>query len=52
MTNLRVWSFSDVCLNGMNLFTMCYFGVDEELLKSIIDFIITQQLPDGGFNCL
>ena len=52
MPNPKVWSFSDVCINGMNLFTMCYFGIDKEMLKSIIDFIITQQLPDGGFNCL
>lgn len=51
MPNPHIWSFSDVCINGMNLFTMCYFGVDKKELKSIIDFIITQQLSDGGFNC-
>jgi hypothetical protein len=49
--NSEVWKFSDVCINGMSLFVMCYFGIDENSLKSIIDFIIKQQLPDGGFNC-
>ncbi len=51
MPNPHIWAFSDVCINGMDLFTMCYFGIDIEALESVIDFTITQQLPDGGFNC-
>jgi hypothetical protein len=43
---------SDVCLNGMFLNYAAYFGADESKLKSVIDFIILQQLPDGGFNCI
>jgi hypothetical protein len=42
---------SDLCVNGMFLNYACYFGVDPKSLHSIIDFILTQQLPDGGFNC-
>ena len=42
---------SDVCLNGMVLNFACYFKSEEEKLKSIVDFILSQQLPDGGFNC-
>lgn len=42
---------SDVCVNGMFLIYACYFGVDEEPLHSIIDYVIAQQMPDGGFNC-
>ena len=42
---------SDVCMNGMMLNCAAYFGMDEEDLKSIIDFILDQILPDGGFNC-
>jgi hypothetical protein len=42
---------SDVCINGMFLNYASYFGTKEEDLKSIVDFIILQQLPDGGFNC-
>lgn len=43
---------SDVCINGMFLYYACYFGVDEKALYSIIDFIISQQMQDGGFNCM
>ncbi|HRJ45528.1 MAG TPA: hypothetical protein PL105_26740, partial [Caldilineaceae bacterium] len=42
---------SDVCVNGMFLNYACYFGVAEAALHSIVDFVISQQMADGGFNC-
>jgi len=42
---------SDVCINGMFLNYACYFNVDEIGLHSVVDFVISQQMPDGGFNC-
>ena len=42
---------SDVCMNGMMLGCAAYFREPGEHLKSVVDFILTQQLPDGGFNC-
>ena len=42
---------SDVCINGMFLNYASYFGVNEGDLESIIDFVIQEQMPDGGFNC-
>lgn len=42
---------SDVCVNGMVLNYACYFSQKEALLKSIVDFLLSQQMPDGGFNC-
>ena len=42
---------SDACLNGMFLNYASYFRADEDQLKTIVDFILLQQLPDGGFNC-
>ena len=43
---------SDVCVNGMFLTYGCYFGVDEGALQSVVDFVIGQQMDDGGFNCM
>lgn len=43
---------SDLCVNGMFLNYACYFGIDEEKLKSIVDLVISQQMKDGAFNCL
>jgi hypothetical protein len=42
---------SDVCINGMFLNYAAYFRTDETVLKSIIDFLISEQMKDGGFNC-
>ncbi|HEY5979492.1 MAG TPA: hypothetical protein VIT41_07640 [Microlunatus sp.] len=42
---------SDACINGMALNYAAYFGADEDQLSSIIDFLLGQQLDDGGFNC-
>ncbi|MBU4331156.1 MAG: hypothetical protein KKB53_11750, partial [Acidobacteria bacterium] len=42
---------SDVCINGMFLYYACYFRVNEDSLRSIMDFLITEQMTDGGFNC-
>jgi hypothetical protein len=42
---------SDVCLNGMFLNYAAYFKTAQESLTSIVDFILAQHMPDGGFNC-
>lgn len=42
---------ADVCINGMFLNYACYFGVEGTPLRSIVDFLIDQQMGDGGFNC-
>ena len=42
---------SDVCINGMFLNYATYFGANENDLKSIVDFILSQKMADGGFNC-
>ena len=42
---------SDVCINGMFLNYACYFGTPAALLTSVVDFMLGQQMADGGFNC-
>jgi len=42
---------SDVCINGMFLNYASYFKTSEDKLISVVDFILSQKLTDGGFNC-
>jgi hypothetical protein len=42
---------SDVCVNGMFLQYGCYFRLEESTVRSVVDFILSQQVGDGGFNC-
>ena len=43
---------SDVCVNGMFLTYACYFRIPEALTRSIVDFLLSQKMKDGGFNCM
>jgi len=45
-------SNSDVCINGMFLNYACYFQTQEKKLIGPVDFILSQIMPDGGFNCM
>lgn len=42
---------SDVCVNGMVLNYAAYFRTPEAELKRIVDYILGEQMGDGGFNC-
>jgi hypothetical protein len=42
---------SDVCINGMVLNFASYFQAPASLLESIVDFLLSVVMPDGGFNC-
>jgi hypothetical protein len=41
----------DICVNGMFLNYASFFGIPEAELKSIVDYLLDNRLPDGGFNC-
>jgi len=41
----------DICVNGMFLNYASYFGIPEDDLKSIVDFLLSEHMKDGGFNC-
>ena len=42
---------TDVCINAMLINYACYFKIEVESIKSIIDFLLDAKLDDGGFNC-
>ncbi len=42
---------SDVCVNGMFLNYASYFKTEEHNLRSIVNSILSEKMPDGGFNC-
>ncbi|MFB6318834.1 hypothetical protein [Saccharicrinis sp. FJH54] len=44
-------SVIDVCINGMFLNYACYFKADANGMHSVVDFLLSQVMPDGGFNC-
>ncbi|ETA79574.1 hypothetical protein [Youngiibacter fragilis] len=51
VTGTRGSKHSDVCVNGMFLNYGAYFHMEDEPVKTIVDLLSSQVLPDGGFNC-
>jgi hypothetical protein len=43
--------YSETCVNGMLLTLLCYFGDPDERIHSVADFLLRDQMPDGGWNC-
>ncbi len=44
-------NYSDVCINGMILNFASYFKRAEGEISHIVDYLITTQMDDGGWNC-
>jgi len=42
---------SDTCINGMFLNYASYFAAPADGLTTVVDFLLSVRLPDGGFNC-
>lgn len=42
---------SDVCVNGMFLNYASYFNAAPDKLESVVDFLLSEVMEDGGFNC-
>lgn len=47
----RVPRSGDICVNGMFLNYASFFGTPEKDLYSVIDYLLANIMPDGGFNC-
>jgi hypothetical protein len=47
----RTVEYSDVCINGMILNIVSYFGIVDSRVKAVVDFLLSVQMEDGGWNC-
>lgn len=42
---------SETCVTGMTLSLFSYFNIADEKVKGLKDFLLDQQMNDGGWNC-
>jgi Prenyltransferase and squalene oxidase repeat len=42
---------SETCITGMVLSLLSYFECDDNRLDTLADYLLGQQMPDGGWNC-
>jgi hypothetical protein len=45
------WSTSETCVTGMVLSILSHFQYDDARLDVIVNHLLDQQMPDGGWNC-
>lgn len=41
----------ETCISGMGLATIAYFGVDDPRVEALIEYLLREQMEDGGWNC-
>jgi len=44
-------SYSETCITGMVLSLLAYFKIDDKRSHQLVDYLISEQMPDGGWNC-
>ena len=45
------WKRSETCVSGMFLSIMGHFNIDDDRVAKMSQFLIKEQMPDGGWNC-
>jgi hypothetical protein len=45
------WGISETCVTGMVLSILSHFEVEDDRLERIVDYLLAEQMPDGGWNC-
>jgi hypothetical protein len=43
--------YSETCVNGMLLALFSYFRIPDQKVHYLPDFLLGEQMPDGGWNC-
>jgi hypothetical protein len=41
----------ETCVTGMILGQLCHFRVDDDRIDRLLDYLLREQMPDGGWNC-
>jgi len=47
----RSFKHSETCVNGMILALLSYFRFPDQRVHSVAEFLLREQMPDGGWNC-
>ena len=47
----RSLNHSETCVTGIILAITCYFNIIDDRIDDLANFLLKQQMPDGGWNC-
>ncbi|HEY6004833.1 MAG TPA: hypothetical protein VIV57_18295 [Anaeromyxobacter sp.] len=41
----------EACVRGMILAQLSWFAVDDDRIEALMEYVLREQMPDGGWNC-
>jgi hypothetical protein len=41
----------ECCVTGMLLFMLCHFKIEDDRINRMVEYLISEQMPDNGWNC-
>jgi len=41
----------EACVTGMILAQLSWFGIDDDRVERLVEYLLREQMPDGGWNC-
>jgi len=47
----KTWKQSECCVTSMLLSMLCHFRIEDERIQRMVEYILSEQLPDQGWNC-
>jgi hypothetical protein len=42
----------EACVTGMVLAQLSWFGIEDRRIERLVEYLLREQMPDGGWNCL
>ena len=47
----KTWKQGECCVTGMLLSMLCHFQIKDDRIHRMVDYLISEQMPDNGWNC-
>jgi len=47
----KTWKQGECCVTGMLLSMLCHFRIEDDRIHRMVDYLLTEQMPDKGWNC-
>ena len=47
----KTWKQSECCVTGMLLSMLCHFQIEDDRIHRMVEYLLSEQMPDNGWNC-
>lgn len=47
----KTWKQGECCVTGMLLSMLCHFHIHDERIHRMVDYLLSEHMPDHGWNC-